>query len=149
MASIFSKESTDSKGNKKSTIEIKLRKSTETFVFSRTTDGLSWLNLFDKFQQYKTLMYMVMSENSRTGIIVFTSSQIKECADLFGVTSKTIRNSISELIKIKALKRLGNNNYKANPAYIYVGGLRKYYPKENEWNPKSKISSKMPLGMND
>lgn len=149
MASVYSSERTDSKGNKSSHVEIKLRKSTETFIFNRTTDGLGWLNLFDKFQQYKTLMYMVMSENSRTGIIVFTSSQIKECADMFGVTVKTIRNSISELIKIKALKRIGNNNYKANPMYVYVGGLKKYYPKDGEWNPKPKLSGKIPTGMND
>lgn len=65
---------------------------------------------------------MVEFQEPKSGVIIFTGLQIKECAKFFDCTEKTIRNSISSLINTKFLKRIEANNYYSSPYTFYKGG---------------------------
>lgn len=106
----------------------------ETFLFARTTDGLEWINEFKNLQDLRTLMYMVEFQEPKSGVIIFTKLQIEACAEFFKCTTKTIRNSISNLINTKFIVRIANNNYFSNPYTFYKGGSLALIERIKTWN---------------
>ena len=117
---------------------VKTEKHNENFLFARTTEGLEWLNDFKNLQDLKTFMYMVEFQEPKSGVIIFTGLQIKECAKFFNCTEKTIRNSISNLILTGFLKRIEANNYFSNPYTFYKGGSSVIKERIKSWNKLEK-----------
>lgn len=119
-----------------STNVVKTGNHNEKFLFARTTEGLEWINDFKNIQDLKTLMYMVEFQEPKSGVIIFTSLQIKECAAFFKCAEKTVRNSISNLITTGFLKRIAPNNYYSNPYTFYKGGSKILLERIKVWNTK-------------
>jgi len=115
------------------TSTVKSSSHNETFLFARTSEGLEWINDFKNMQDLKSFMYMVEFQEPKSGVIIFTGLQIKNCALFFNCTEKTIRNSISSLLKTGFLKRLASNNYYANPYTFYKGGSKVLLERIETW----------------
>ena len=60
-------------------------------------------------------------QNQKTNTIIFSPLQIEETAAFYGVTTKTIRNSINSLITNDFLVKIKASNYIANPLCFYIG----------------------------
>ena len=103
---------------------VKSKKIDERFLFARTTEGLEWLTEFRNLRDLQVLMYLVEFQEPKSGVIIFTKLQIVECANFFNCTEKTIRNSISSLLKTKYLKRLARSNFISSPYCFYKGGSK-------------------------
>jgi hypothetical protein len=115
-------------------INVTAAKNNETFMFARTTDGISWVKNFKNLQDVLVLVYMVEFEEIRSGVVIFTGTQIKSCSEFYGVSEKTIRNSISSLINTGFIKRISCNNFVINPCTFYRGGVVSFIRKMHQWN---------------
>lgn len=118
-------------------VNVTAAKNNETFMFARTTDGISWIKAFKSLQDVCVLFYMVEFEEMKSGVVIFTSTQINSCAEFFSVTPKTIRNSISSLINTGFLKRISPHNFIINPSTLYRGGVVAFVRKLHVWDGKN------------
>ena len=117
-----------------STRTVTSRTDAERFLFARTTQGLEWITEFCNLRDLQVLMYLVEFQEPKSRVIMFTKLQIDECAMFLNCTEKTIRNSISSLIRSGFLKRICSHNYISNPYTFYKGGTSGLQQSIDLWN---------------
>lgn len=134
MRKVFERQVVTSDGELLSTETIRAGSNEELFFFARTTQGLEWIKSFRELQDLQLLMILVEYQDIKSGVAVITKLQIEEIAKFFGKNEKTIRNSISRLIQVKAVYKIANQNYLINPEMFYKGGSKLLKGKIKDWH---------------
>ena len=107
----------------------------ERFVMGRTTEGMEWLAGLNNITELRLFLIMVeMSSAKSNYTIVFTTMQVKGCAEILKVSESMIVRSITNLVKNDFLMRLGKSNYLANPLTFYNGGTKELMARGRLYN---------------
>lgn len=147
MATIYESQKIDFQtGELVTSHTIKTHKSLEHFLFTRTTEGLEWLKDFQSMQDFRTFLIMVEFQEYKSGITIFTGVQVKETADMFNCTPKTIQNSISSLIKSGFVYKIATSNYLTNPKTFYKGSSMDLKEKLLIWEKLKKPKEELENG---
>lgn len=113
---------------------VRVNRNNERFLFARTTQGLEWTKDFKTMQDFRTFLALLEFQEPNSGVSIFTGEQIKECARTFECSEKTIRNSISSLIRTNFIHKISSSNYFTNPYTFYKGGVITLREKMDTWN---------------
>lgn len=138
MKKVFERQIITSDGELLSSETIKIGSNEELFFFARTTQGLEWIKVFKELQDLQLLMVLVEYQDPKSGVAILTKLQIEEIASFFNKNEKTIRNSISRLIKVGCVYKIANCNYLVNPEMFYKGGTKHLAGKIKDWNTLQK-----------
>ncbi len=123
---IFEKQTVDVQtGELISTTAEYVSDNRERFFMGRTTEGIEWMFKFKNLTELQLLIMMMELESQKNrNIITFTNMQVKEAAEIIGVSEAMITKCITNLIKADFLTRVSKSNYLANPLTFYKGGTK-------------------------
>ena len=132
---IFEKQIIDFEtGEIKSEASEYVRYNAERFFMGRTTEGLEWLLSFNNLTELVLFVMMLELEQPKNRhIICFTKLQVKESAQILGVSEAMIRKCLAGLVKNDFLRRVTAGNYVANPTTFYKGQSKEVIVKYKEY----------------
>jgi hypothetical protein len=109
-----------------------INRHSESFGMYTTTNGLEWAKAIRGY----LLLLMVLNEYSdKEGLIALNVKRRNDiCAFFEWGNAHSLNTAIDRLIKLKAMKRVGHNNYILNPTMFYKGSTNDKVDRINSYN---------------